>query len=196
MNWGFDLLIIVSGFAGSGKSTLTEVLAAHFGIEFVHASDLLKRLQKQKASELDVKGTKAGSGFWESEEGKKYLHARQKDGSMDKELDKLLLKIAEKGNVVLDSWTMPWLCKKGFKIWLEVSAKERARRVAERDSLDQKVVLQKILERDKITAGIYKKLYGFEMKADKKVFDLIIEADKKNIKIVFEDVVTALKKKR
>ena len=171
------MLIIVSGFAGSGKSTLTEALAAHFGLDFVHASDLLKKLQKQGASGLDTSRTKAGSGFWESDEGKKYLHERQKDGSMDKELDRLLLKIAEKGNVVLDSWTMPWLCKSGFKIWLEVSAKERARRVAERDGLDKKIVLAKILERDKITAEIYKKLYGFDLSPDKKVFDLIIAGD-------------------
>ncbi|MEK6941463.1 MAG: cytidylate kinase family protein [archaeon] len=187
------MLIIVSGFAGSGKSTLAEALAVHFGLEFVHASDLLKKLKTQKVYEIDVKNTKAGSGFWESAKGKKYLQARQKDSSMDRALDKLLLEIAAKGNVVLDSWTMPWLCKKGFKIWLEVSAKERARRVARRDGFDEKKVLEKILERDKITTGIYKKLYGFEMGADKKVFGMIIGSDKKTSKEVFVAAVNAAK---
>lgn len=170
------MLIIVSGFAGSGKSTLVEALAAHFGLKFVHASDLLKELKSKKVKELDVEHTSAGSGFWESPNGRKYLLLRKKDSSMDKELDALLLKIAKAGNVVLDSWTMPWLCNNGFKVWLEVDARERAKRVAERDGLNQKAVLKKILERDKVTAGIYKKLYGFQMGPDKKVFDLIIDA--------------------
>lgn len=189
------MLIIVSGFAGSGKSTLVEKLAKHFNLEFVHASDLLHQLKTKKAFELDPSHTLAGTGYWESSEGKKYLLERQKDGSMDRELDKLLLEIADKGNVVLDSWTMPWLCKKGFKIWLEVSPKVRAKRVAKRDGLDEKMVLQKILERDKITAGIYKKLYGFEMKPDKKVFDLIIRNSGMTKEQVFKKAVEKIKGK-
>ena len=174
------MLIIVSGFAGSGKSTLAEKLAEHFNIEFVHASDLLHQLRSKAPKALDTKHTKAGSGFWESSEGKKYLHERERDGSMDRELDALLLEIAQKGNVVLDSWTMPWLCKKGFKIWLKTDPKARAKRVAERDGIEEKEVLEKIKERDKITAQIYEKLYGFKLGPDEKVFDLII--DNSNLK--------------
>jgi len=171
-------MIIVSGFAGSGKSTLTEELAEHFKLEFIHASDLLHKLRKGDVSEFDVEHTHAGSGYWESPEGHKFLHEREKDDSMDRKLDELLLKIADKGNVVLDSWTMPWLCKKGFKIWLNTDSKVRANRVAERDKLDELEVYEKIIERDKITATIYEKLYGFEMKADESIFDFIIDNSK------------------
>ena len=180
------MLIIVSGFAGSGKSTLSEALGKEFGLKVVHASHLLKELQKKKPEELDIENTQAGTGFWESKEGQSFLEKRQKDSSMDRALDKKLLEIAKKGNVVLDSWTMPWLCKDGFKIWLNTSAKERAKRVANRDGLPEKEVLAKILERDKKTAQIYEKLYGFKIGKDFSPFQLLINADKLKEKQVFE----------
>ncbi len=180
------MLIIIAGFAGSGKSTLSELLGHKFSLNVVHASHLLKELQTKSVNELDIKNTQAGSGFWESKEGQEFLKKREQDFSMDKALDKKLLEIAEKGNVILDSWTMPWLSKKGFKIWLNVSQQVRAKRVAERDKLPEKEVLEKIKERDKKTADIYKKIYGFEIGKDFTPFNLVIDASDLNEKQVFD----------
>jgi len=172
------MLIIVSGFAGSGKSTLADYLGKQFGLPVVHASHLLQQLKQKGMAELDTATTKAGSGWWESKEAQDYMKQRQKDDSMDKALDKELLAIAGKGNVVLDSWTMPWLCKEGIKVWLNAKAETRAKRVSERDNLKYKDVLKKIKERDKKTAGIYKKIYGFEMGKDYSPFDVVVITDK------------------
>ena len=172
------MLIIVSGFAGSGKSTLADSIGKNFGLKVVHASHLLQQLKQKEMNELDTTKTKAGSGWWEGKEAQDYMKQRQKDSSMDKALDKELLEIAEKGDVVLDSWTMPWLCKKGIKIWLNAKAETREKRVSERDNLKYQDVLKKIKERDKKTAGIYKKIYGFEMGKDYSPFDLVIITDK------------------
>ena len=171
------MLIIVSGFAGSGKSTLAEAVGKQFGLQVVHASHLLQQLREKEAEDLDLMHTKAGSGWWESKEAADYMKAREKDSSMDKALDKELLAIAEKGDVVLDSWTMPWLCDKGIKVWLSAKAETRAKRVAERDKLKYEDVLKKIKDRDKKTAGIYKKIYGFEMGKDFKPFDIVVITD-------------------
>lgn len=179
------MLIIVSGFAGSGKSTLTEKLASQFGIPFVHASDVLKQLRTKKPEQIDAKKTEAGKGFWESKEGDAFMKQREIDDSTDKALDKMLLEIADKENVVLDSWTMPWLCKKGFKIWLHASPKVRAKRVSERDKLEEKKVLEKIIERDKKTAELYKKIYGFSIGEDLEPFQLVINTDNLKEKEVF-----------
>ena len=172
------MLIIVSGFAGSGKSTLADYLGKQFSLPVVHASHLLQQLKQKEMAELDTASTKAGSGWWESKEAQDYMKQRQKDDSMDKALDKELLAIAGKGNVVLDSWTMPWLCKDGIKVWLNAKAETRAKRVSERDNLKYKDVLKKIKERDKKTAGIYKKIYGFEMGKDYSPFDVVVITDK------------------
>lgn len=171
-------VIIVSGFAGSGKSTLAEKLAIEFNLPCVHASDILRQLARKKAEEIDTTKTTAGSGWWESEEAKEYMKKRMSDGSLDKELDRMLLAIIDKGNVVMDSWAMPWLSKKGCKIWLNVAAEERAKRVSERDKLPYSEVLKKIKSRDEKTAEIYKKLYGFELGKDLSPFNLVIDAAK------------------
>ena len=62
------------------------------------------------------------------------------DPAFDKRIDEKLLELAKQGNVVLDSWTMPWLLKGGFKIWLEASSTVRAKRVVTRDNITNRIV--------------------------------------------------------
>ncbi|MBS3063385.1 MAG: cytidylate kinase family protein [Candidatus Diapherotrites archaeon] len=189
------MIVIVSGFAGSGKSTLAERLAKKQGLKCVHASGLLRQLQERTASELKADEAKANTGWWESREGKAYLERRLKDSSMDQALDAELLRIAKAGDVVLDSWTMPWLFKgNAFKVWLKTSLDVRAKRVAGRDKLDEKEVQAKLAERDEKTATIYRKIYGFELGKDLKPFSLVLDTDKLNEKQVFEACVDALEK--
>ncbi|MDO8625631.1 MAG: AAA family ATPase, partial [Candidatus Diapherotrites archaeon] len=110
-------VILVCGLAGSGKSTLADRLALRFGLRCVHTSDVLRQLREKDADDIEVFKTKMQKGFWESEESKRFNAERLKDGSLDRQLEKKLLEIIEAGNVVMDSWTMPWLSKKGFKVW-------------------------------------------------------------------------------
>ncbi len=183
------MIIIVSGFAGSGKSTLAEKLAKKHGLKCVHASGLLRQLQSRAAEELKTEDAKANTGWWESPEGKAYLEKRLQDSSMDKALDKELLRIAGEDQVVLDSWTMPWLFKgQAFKVWLKTSLDVRAKRVSGRDKLDQKEVHQKLADRDEKTAAIYKKIYGFELGKDLKPFSLVLDTDQLNEEKVFQKV--------
>jgi cytidylate kinase len=188
-----EKVVIVSGFAGSGKSTLAKRLAGHFGLKCVHASDLLKQLMEKKAAEIDTGATTEGKGWWESEEAREYMEKRSKDSSMDRELDRMLLKLIDSGNVVMDSWTMPWLSKKGFRIWLEVSPEARAERVSKRDGLDYESVHERIMSRDTKTAEIYRKTYGFDFGKDLSPFNIVIDAGMAADE-VFEEAKAALEK--
>ncbi len=180
------MIIIVSGFAGSGKSTLAEKLAAQHALKCVHASGLLRQLQERAVHQLQASEAKANTGWWESPAGKAYLEKRMKDPSMDKALDAELQKIAAAGDVVLDSWTMPWLFKgNAFKVWLRASAETRAKRVSGRDKLDEKEVYKKLKERDEKTAAIYKKIYGFDLGKDLRPFTLVLDTDTLNEEQVF-----------
>lgn len=187
-------LIIVSGLAGSGKSTLAESLAKHFGLKCIHASDILRQLRDKKIDEIRHEQTIPGSGWWESVEGKAYLEKRLHDPSMDKALDKQLLKIAEAGKVVFDSWTMPWLCKQGFKIWLEAPLDVRAQRVSVRDNLSYEIVKERLSEKDMKTAMIYKSIYGFDLGKDFKPFHLMLKTENLSADDVFERVKAAIQK--
>lgn len=181
-------VIIVSGFAGSGKSTLAEKIAEHFELRCIHASSLLRELKSKTTDELNIGHTEAGTGWWESKEGGEFLRKRMENGSIDRKLDEILLEEIKKGEVVIDSWTMPWLSKRGYKIWLNASLENRAKRVAERDNLPFEEVKEKIAERDKDTTAIYEKLYGFKMGADIKPFDFVLDTDDIDEEEVFKIV--------
>jgi len=78
------------------------------------------------------------------------------------------------------------LAKKGFKIWLEVPPKERAKRLARRDSISIEDAARVIKEKDAKTKRIYESLYGFRLGEDYSPFDLILDSESLTSNEVFE----------
>jgi len=176
------IVICVSGMTGCGKSTVARRLAEKYGLRYVSGGNALKAL----AIEAGYKP--AETGWWETDEGMKFLRQRMEDSKFDKKVDEKLMELAKQGNVVLDSWTMPWLLKEGFKVWLEASVNVRAKRVAERDGIDVERALGILKKKDEKTRVIYKGLYGFDLGKDFSPFDLIIDTDVLDADEVFNAV--------
>jgi cytidylate kinase len=174
------IIICISGMAGSGKSTVAKRLAEFYGLKYYSGGDALKAV----AAEMGHKTT--GEGWWETAEGIKFLEKRLGNLEIDRKVDEKILDWANRGGVVLDSWAMPWLLKKGFKIWLEASEKVRAQRLAERDILGLEEALRVLREKEAKTKAIYKKLYGFKLGEDFVPFQLILDVDLLNKDEVFE----------
>lgn len=186
-------LILISGFAGSGKSSLADSLGKKLGMKVIHASAILKEMATKGVSALENASPEKIAHWWEGDEAKKFMKKRQKDGSLDIALDKKLLEIAKGGNLILDSWTMPYLYKgKAFKVWLEASAQTRAKRVSGRDGLEYDQVLSKIKARDADTKALYQRLYNFSMGENPELFDLVVETDRFNQEEVFKKVYGAI----
>jgi cytidylate kinase len=173
------IVICVCGMAGTGKSTLARKLAEKYGLKYYSGGDALKTL----ALEEGYKSFKRG--WWESDQGMCFLENRCKDSKFDEVVDKKLLEIAQQGNVVLDSWTMPWLLKKGFKIWLEASTEKRAERIAKRDGISVEEALKALKNKEEQTKAIYRKLYGFSLGDDFSPFNLILDTDHLKAEEVF-----------
>jgi len=174
------VVICLAGMTGCGKSTVAKRLAEKYGLRYASGGSALKEL----AIEAGYKPKE--TGWWESAEGKRFLKQRVKDSAFDKRVDEKLLRLTRSGNVVLDSWTMPWLYNGGFKIWLEASPSVRARRLAKRDAISPREALKAIREKDAKTRMIYKNLYGFDLDLDFSPFDLVLDADDLNADEVFE----------
>lgn len=174
------IVICICGMAGSGKSTLAKKLAKKYGLKHYSGGDALKAL----AAEEGYNPYKRG--WWETEEGMRFLEKRSKDSKFDKEVDKKLLELAEQGNVILDSWTMPWLLKNGFKIWLEASPKKRAERIANRDGISIKEAFEALKNKEEQTKAIYKRLYGFNLGEDFNPFDFILDTENLKAEEVFK----------
>ena len=173
------LLLCISGMAGTGKSTLSKKIAKRYNLTCYSGGDALKELAKEAGCVV------TGEGWWESPAGLEFLERRVNDSQFDKEVDNRLLNYAKLGNVLLDSWTMPWLLKDGFKIWLMASFDKRAARVAERDKLTFDQAYAVLKEKETQTKMIYKKLYGFDLGEDFTPFNFILDTDNLNADQVF-----------
>jgi len=164
-------VICIAGMTACGKSTVARRLAERYGLKYVSGGTALKELAIRMGYNVQKRG------WWETREGMRFLERRLRDSRFDKQVDTELLNLAEQGNVVLDSWTMPWLFKNGFKIWIEVSPQERARRLARRDKISLVEAEKAIGEKDVKTKRIYEKLYDFKLGEDFSPFDLVLDTE-------------------
>jgi cytidylate kinase len=174
------IVICLAGLTACGKSTAARRLAKKYNLKYVSGGTALKELAL-KAGIAD-----AEKGWWETPHGMRFLKQRQQNPRFDKQVDDRLLSFAKQGNVVLDSWTMPWLSEKGFKIWLEVSQEERARRLTRRDGISLEEAEEMIREKDGKTKQIYRKLYGFKLGEDYSPFDVVLDTELLSSEEVFD----------
>ncbi|MGD8545290.1 MAG: cytidylate kinase family protein [Candidatus Bathyarchaeota archaeon] len=181
-----SMAICVCGMAGSGKSTIAKRLARRYALKYFSGGDILKTLASQEGFKP------AKRGWWESKEGIHFLEKRTADSKFDKTVDEKLLELAKQGNVVLDSWTMPWLLKCGFKIWLEASREKRALRIAERDRITVGDAFEALKKKEEKTKKIYKRLYNFNLGKDFTPFHLIVDTEHLNKEEIFHIICKVL----
>ncbi|MGB9915434.1 MAG: (d)CMP kinase [Candidatus Bathyarchaeales archaeon] len=174
------IVVCISGMAGTGKSTLAKKLAEKYRLRYYSGGDALRELAKEEGYNPFTRG------WWESPEGLSFLKKRESNPQFDKTVDEKLLQYAQQGNVILDSWAMPWLLKTGFKIWLAASEEKRARRIAKRDGISVEDARQVLREKEARTKAIYEKLYGFKLGEDFEPFHLILDTDNLDANEVFQ----------
>jgi cytidylate kinase len=180
--------IIVSGPPAIGKTTISKGLAKEFGLNSISGGDVLKELAKEQGFKTD------GDDWWDTKEGMKFLSQRKDNYEFDKKVDEKLKDLFFKGNVVLTSYTLPWLVDGGIKIWLAGSRENSAKRMQVRDNMalqDSLEIVKKRYEENKI---LYKRLYGFDFGVDLSVFDVIINTDDLDAQKVLESAIAAVRK--
>ncbi|KFM14769.1 Cytidylate kinase protein [Marine Group I thaumarchaeote SCGC AAA799-O18] len=163
--------VIISGPPAIGKTTIAKGIGKEFGLRHLSGGDILKELAQDEGFDT------GGNDWWDTSEGMNFLSHRQGNSEFDKKVDAKLKKLFLEGNVVITSYTLPWIVEGGVKIWLAGSMENSARRMTVRDNLsknDTIKIVQKRYDENKI---IYKTLYGFEFGEDLSVFDRVIETD-------------------
>ena len=172
--------IIISGPPAIGKTTVAKGLAEEFDLVHLSGGDILKELAEEEGFETK------GDDWWDTQEGMNFLRQRQKNSEFDKKVDDKLKKLFSAGNVVITSYTLPWLVEGGVKIWLDGSKENSAQRMTTRDNLSKNNALEIVQKRYNENKIIYKTLYGFEFGENLSVFDKIIETDGLNAEQVLE----------
>ena len=172
--------IIISGPPAIGKTTIAKGLAKEFDLVHLSGGDILKELAEEIGFETK------GDDWWDTQEGINFLSHRQKNSEFDKNVDDKLKKLFSQGNVVITSYTLPWIVKGGVKIWLAGSKENSTQRMITRDNLSKNDALEIVQKRYNENKVIYKTLYGFVFGEDLSVFDKIIETDDLNAEQVLE----------
>ena len=166
-----NLGIVIAGLPAVGKTTIAQELAKEFNFNLYNGGDILKMLANEKGY------TTSGSDWWDTREAKKFMSERRSNPLFDKEVDQKLVDLVKNGNVIITSYTLPWLAPQSLKFWLKGSLSNRAKRMAYRDNIAVNTAVEIIQERDTENTGIYQKLYGFEFGSDLSVFDFILNTD-------------------
>ena len=172
--------IIISGPPAVGKTTIAKAIAEEFDLTHLSGGDILKELAEEEGFKT------GGDDWWDTQEGMNFLSQRQENSEFDKKVDDKLKKHFLDGNVVITSYTLPWLVEGGVKIWLEGSKEYSAQRMTARDNLSKDNALEIVQKRYQENKKIYKALYGFEFGEDLSLFDKVIETDGLNASQVLD----------
>jgi len=163
--------IVISGPPAVGKTTVAKGLAEEFQLQYLSGGDVLKGMASEHGFDSN------GDDWWDTEDGMKFLNQREQNSEFDKNLDKKLIVLFEKGGMVITSYTLPWLIQDGIRIWLEGSHESSTKRMQSRDSMSSEDAYEITKERFDKNKALYKKIYNFDFGEDKSVFDLTINTD-------------------
>ena len=161
--------VIISGPPAIGKTTIAKGIGKEFGLRHLSGGDILKELAQDEGFDT------GGDDWWDTSEGMSFLSHRQENSEFDKKVDAKLKKLFLEGNVVITSYTLPWIVEGGVKIWLAGSMENSARRMTVRDNLSKNDTVKIVKKRYDENKIIYKTLYGFEFGEDLSVFDKVIQ---------------------
>ena len=180
--------IVISGPPAVGKTTVAKGLAEEFNLKYLSGGDLLKEMAKEQGFDSE------GDDWWDTEDGMKFLNQREENPEFDKKLDARLTKLFDEGNMVITSYTLPWLIKDGIKIWLEGSRESSTKRMQNRDNMSTEDAFEITKQRFDKNKALYKKLYNFDFGKDTSVFDMIINTDHLTAKQVIDVTTETVRK--
>ena len=107
--------VIISGPPAIGKTTIAKGIGKEFDLRHLSGGDILKELAQDEGFNT------GGDDWWDTSEGMNFLSNRQENSEFDKKVDNELKKLFLEGNVVITSYTLPWIVEGGVKIWLSGS---------------------------------------------------------------------------
>jgi cytidylate kinase len=182
--------IVISGSPASGKTALAHRLSEALGVPMLGGTDILKQMAMERGYKP------GGEEWWDGPEGMRFLQERKTNHDFDRETDRRLAERIRQGNVVVTSYTAPWIIKEGFKAWLSASSETRAQRMAGRDHITVEEAMKAIIERDEENRKLYMALYKIDFGHDTKPFDIVVETDSKNEEEVARIILENFKKRK
>jgi cytidylate kinase len=167
-----NISIVISGWPAVGKTTIAENIAKNFNLKLWNGGDILKMMAFERGYSSSL-----NHDWWDTEEAQSFMNIRNNDPMFDREVDNRLIDLANKGNVVITSYTLPWISDVTINFWLQGSVDNRAKRMAMRDGINISDAKEIVLRRDEENRMIYKNIYNFNFGEKLDVFDFALNTD-------------------
>ncbi|MGQ9582281.1 MAG: (d)CMP kinase [Thermoplasmatota archaeon] len=172
-------IVTIGGLPGSGKSTVARLLAERLKMEYFNAGDVFRSLATKRGLTLEEFGIFA-----------------EKNPSVDQAIDKKVVELAKKDNIVLEGRLAGVMCErngiKAIKVWLEAPLKVRAQRVAEREGKSFDTALAEIQVREKSEWDRYYQIYNIDLN-DLTIYNYVIDSAPISAQQVVEAILRGLK---
>ncbi len=150
------MIICISGFTGSGKTSLAKRLSEDLGIRNVTNS-------YKNYSEDNYKGLIE-------------MQKTVKPG-FERSFDREIIREAEKQDCVVPTWLGPWMIKNAtLRVFLYAGLKTRSKRKAKELKISVKDAEKYVKTKDTQNIKRYKKVYGIDI-TDTSIFDICINTE-------------------
>ncbi len=182
------MIITITGYPGSGKSTLGKGIAKALGMKHYSAGDFLREIAKEK-----------GLGLMQLQK------EMEKDRSVDDELDKRTTELAKKeDNFVIDGRVAWHFIPNSVKIFVKIDLEKAAERVyrdtkqgkderkGETGNLSIGETVKNMRQRMEMNKKRYKSLYNVDY-LDEKNHDIVVDTSNSGIAETKEKVLKQLK---
>ena len=155
------MLLSMSGLPGSGTTTVSKLLAEHYGVDLVNAGDVFRGLAKEHGMTLTEFGALAES-----------------DASIDVKIDERQKEIANtRDDIILEGRLAGHMAEKALKVWIKAPIDVRVKRISGREGASFDVMLDETIRREASEAVRYKEIYEIDIE-DMSVYDLVIDSGK------------------
>jgi cytidylate kinase len=153
--------ITVSGPPGSGTTSLARYLAEKYGLEFISAGEVFRRLAREHDMDLAEFGRLAES----DPSVDRMIDARQKE--IGEASEKIVVEGRLSGRMIENA---------DLRIWLAASLECRAKRIAGRDGMDEEGALAYTRNRQHSEATRYQTYYDIDI-SDLSSYDLVLSSE-------------------
>ena len=173
--------ISISGPPGSGKTTICVLVAKKLDCEYVLVGQIFRQLASERKVDLETFGRLA-----------------EEDETIDKELDKRMLAIAEANDHIilegrLTGAILKWNKVPVFAVYMDADEQVRAQRIAQREGVPVEGVLRHLRIRQRSERKRYLAFYGIDP-ADRSLYDLWMDSSEASAEKIADIIVEKARK--
>ena len=171
------MIITIGGLAGTGTTTLAEVLSEKLNVQYISAGFIFREMAAEKGMTV--------LEFSEFAEG---------NDDIDKEIDKRQAEKAKATDkLIIEGRLSAYFVKNAdLRIWLITPFDVRSKRIAQREEKSVEVAKNEIIIREKSEALRYSLIHKIDIN-NMDIYDLIINTDTFNPEQVSEIIIQTLK---